>query len=159
VHISTENLQNLQRKITGELLFDSLHRRLYSTDASIYQQEPLAVAFPKTKADIIALIKFAKTNGTSLIPRTAGTSLAGQCVGEGIVVDVSRHFTRILEINKEEGWVKVEPGVIRDELNRELAKAGSLFRPEYQYQQPLYDGWHAGQQFVRQHQHKIRHYP
>jgi FAD/FMN-containing dehydrogenase/Fe-S oxidoreductase len=129
VHISTENLQNLQRKITGELLFDSLHRRLYSTDASIYQQEPLAVAYPKTKADIKALIKFAKTNGTSLIPRTAGTSLAGQCVGEGIVVDVSRHFTRILEINKEEGWVKVEPGVIRDELNRELAKVGLYFGP------------------------------
>jgi FAD/FMN-containing dehydrogenase len=81
VHISTENLQNLQRKITGELLFDSLHRRLYSTDASIYQQEPLAVAYPRTKADIKALINFAKTNGTSLIPRTAGTSLAGQCVG------------------------------------------------------------------------------
>jgi FAD/FMN-containing dehydrogenase len=76
--------KKLAAELDGELLFDSLHRRLYSTDASIYQQEPLAVAYPKTKADIKALIKFAKTNGTSLIPRTAGTSLAGQCVGQAL---------------------------------------------------------------------------
>ena len=127
--ISQDHFIQLASQLEGELNTDSLHLRLYSTDASIYQQEPLAVAYPKTKADIKALIKFAKENGTSLIPRTAGTSLAGQCVGEGIVVDVSKHFTRILEINEEEGWVKVEPGVIRDELNRELAKEGLYFGP------------------------------
>ena len=124
-----ENLQKLQAQLTGELHVDKLYRRLYSTDASIYQQEPLAVAYPKTKEDIKALIDFARTRKTSLIPRTAGTSLAGQCVGKGIVVDVSKHFTRILEINKEENWVKVEPGVIRDELNSELAKHGLYFGP------------------------------
>ena len=87
------------------------------------------MAFPANKADIKALINFAQQHQIPLIPRTAGTSLAGQCVGEGLVVDVSKHFTNILEINKAEGWVKVEPGVIRDILNLELAKHGLYFGP------------------------------
>src|SRR5690606_913106 len=74
-------------------------------------------------------IRFARENNTSLIPRTAGTSLAGQCVGEGIVVDVSKYFTQILEFNKEEGWVRVQPGVVRDELNRFLKPHGLFFSP------------------------------
>ena len=90
---------------------------------------PLAVAYPKSKADIQALIHFATENSTSLIPRTAGTSLAGQCVGDGIVVDVSKHFTNIIELNVEEQWVSVEPGVVRDELNSYLAEHGLFFGP------------------------------
>jgi FAD/FMN-containing dehydrogenase/Fe-S oxidoreductase len=78
----------------------------------------------------VHLIHFARENGTSLIPRTAGTSLAGQVVGHGIVVDVSKHFTKILELNKEEGWVRVEPGVVRDELNLFLKPHGLFFGPE-----------------------------
>ena len=91
---------------------------------------PLAVAVPRSKEDIVHLIHFARENGTSLIPRTAGTSLAGQVVGNGIVVDVSKHFTKILELNKEEGWVRVEPGVVRDELNLFLKPHGLFFGPE-----------------------------
>jgi len=123
-------LQNLADTLQGDLFFDNTMRTLYATDASSYREMPLAVAIPKSKADIAALISFAAANNTSLIPRTAGTSLAGQVVGNGIVVDVSKHFTKIIELNKEEGWVRVEPGVIRDELNLFLKPHGLFFGPE-----------------------------
>ncbi|NNE01884.1 MAG: FAD-binding oxidoreductase, partial [Eudoraea sp.] len=87
-------------------------KALYATDASVYRKTPLAVAFPKSEEDIRKLILFADQHGIGLIPRAAGTSLAGQCVGEGIVVDVSKHFTKILHLNKEEKSVTVQPGVI-----------------------------------------------
>src|SRR6478736_2001581 len=105
-------------------------RTLYATDASAYSEMPLAVAITKSKTDLLKLIAFANTENTSLIPRTAGTSLAGQVVGTGIIVDVSKHFTAILELNKEEGWVRVQPGVIRDELNLYLKPYGLFFGPE-----------------------------
>ena len=123
-------LQGLADTLQGELFFDNTMRTLYATDASSYREMPLAVAIPKTKADIATLISFAAANNTSLIPRTAGTSLAGQVVGNGIVVDVSKNFTKIIELNKEEGWVRVEPGVIRDELNLFLKPHGLFFGPE-----------------------------
>ena len=123
-------LQQLAGQLHGDLFFDKTMRTLYATDASSYREMPLAVAIPKSKADIATLISFAATHNTSLIPRTAGTSLAGQVVGNGIVVDVSKHFTKILELNKEEGWVRVEPGVIRDELNLFLKPHGLFFGPE-----------------------------
>lgn len=123
-------LQSLADTLQGQLFFDNTMRTLYATDASSYREMPLAVAIPKTKADIATLISFAAANNTSLIPRTAGTSLAGQVVGNGIVVDVSKHFTKIIELNKEEGWVRVEPGVIRDELNLFLKPYGLFFGPE-----------------------------
>src|SRR5215813_13856775 len=91
---------------------------------------PRAVVVPKTVNDVKKLIAFAHEQKTSLIPRTAGTSLAGQVVGNGIVVDVSRNFTQILELNKEEKWVRVQPGVIRDELNMFLKPHGLFFGPE-----------------------------
>ena len=123
-------LQSLADTLHGDLFFDNTMRTLYATDASSYREMPLAVAIPKTKADIAHLISFAASNNTSLIPRTAGTSLAGQVVGNGIVVDVSKNFTKIIELNKEEGWVRVEPGVIRDELNLFLKPHGLFFGPE-----------------------------
>ncbi len=104
-------------------------RILYSTDASVYREKPLAVAIPKNESDLKKLISFAGANQTALIPRAAGTSLAGQCVGNGIVVDVSRNFTQILELNIEEKWVRVQPGVIRDELNLYLKPHGLMFGP------------------------------
>lgn len=122
-------LQDLASTLEGSLNFDSLTKTLYATDASVYREMPLAVAFPKSNGDIQRLIQFATENGTSLIPRTAGTSLAGQCVGNGIVVDVSKHFTQILEFNKEKRWVRVHPGVVRDELNRFLKPHGLFFSP------------------------------
>ncbi|HCB45158.1 MAG TPA: FAD-binding oxidoreductase, partial [Algoriphagus sp.] len=122
-------LEKLAAQLEGNLQFDKLSRTLYATDASVYREVPLAVAFPKSESDIQKLIQFANENGTSLIPRTAGTSLAGQCVGNGIVVDVSKYFTQILEFNKEERWVRVQPGVVRDELNRFLKPHGLFFSP------------------------------
>lgn len=125
-----QELQQLGRQLEGELYFDAAMRTLYATDASAYREMPLAVAIPKHEQDIKTLIAFARKHKTSLIPRTAGTSLAGQVVGSGIVVDVSRTFTKILELNKEEGWVRVQPGVIRDELNLFLKPHGLFFGPE-----------------------------
>src|SRR6187402_1027253 len=103
---------------------------VYSSDASVYQEKPIAVALPQTKEDIKALIDFANKNSLSIIPRAAGTSLAGQVVGNGIVVDISKHFTSILELNVEEKWVRVQPGVIRDDLNHFLRSYGLMFGPE-----------------------------
>jgi FAD/FMN-containing dehydrogenase/Fe-S oxidoreductase len=122
-------LQQLQAQLDGELYYDKMMRHLYATDASVYRELPLAVALPMHAEDIRKLVTFANENGTSLIPRAAGTSLAGQCVGDGIVVDVSKYMNRILEINAEEGWVRVEPGVIRDELNHVLKEYGFFFGP------------------------------
>lgn len=123
-------LKQLSRELEGELYDDKRMRILYATDASAYREMPLAVAMPAAEADIKRLIAFAQAEGTSLIPRTAGTSLAGQVVGKGIVVDVSKHFTKILELNKAEGWVRVQPGVVRDELNMFLKPHGLFFGPE-----------------------------
>lgn len=125
-----ERLKELSEQLNGEFYFDDTMRMLYATDASAYQEKPLAVAIPKTIDDLKKLIGFAKKNQTSLIPRTAGTSLAGQVVGKGIIVDVSKNFTQIIELNKEEHWVRVQPGVIRDELNMFLKPYGFLFGPE-----------------------------
>lgn len=125
-----EQLQQLAQSLQGEFYFDKTMRTLYATDASAYREMPLAVTMPKTIDDIKKLIAFAKSNKTSLIPRTAGTSLAGQVVGSGIIVDVSKYFTQILELNKEESWVRVQPGVIRDELNMFLKPHGLFFGPE-----------------------------
>jgi FAD/FMN-containing dehydrogenase/Fe-S oxidoreductase len=123
-------LKQLSRKLQGALFDDTAMRTLYATDASAYREMPLAVAMPASEEDIRQLIRFAAENNTSLIPRTAGTSLAGQVVGNGIVVDVSKHFTSIIELNEEERWVRVQPGVVRDELNLFLKPYGLLFGPE-----------------------------
>src|SRR5690349_14086907 len=125
-----EKLWQLSKSLEGEFYADDTMRILYATDASAYREMPLAVAVPRTIDDIKKLIAFARKEKTSLIPRTAGTSLAGQVVGNGIIVDVSKYFTKILELNKEEGWVRVQPGVIRDELNMFLKPHGLFFGPE-----------------------------
>jgi FAD/FMN-containing dehydrogenase/Fe-S oxidoreductase len=123
-------LTELSSKLEGELHAGRLMRTLYATDASAYQEMPLAVTIPSAEKDLVELIHFAREHGVGLIPRAAGTSLAGQVVGDGIVVDISRKFTEVLEINKEEGWVRVQPGVIRNELNGALKPHGLLFGPE-----------------------------
>ncbi len=126
---------SLSTNFEGDLFFDdsTQHqaiRTIYSTDASVYQEKPIAVAIPKTVEDIKKLINLATEMGQTLIPRAAGTSLAGQVVGSGIVVDISKHFNQILEINVEERWVRVQPGVIRDDLNVFLKPHGLMFGPE-----------------------------
>lgn len=130
------SLEKLNSELEGEMYYregDPKHHTMlvaYSTDASVYQEKPLAVAIPYTKQDLITLIRFADENKITLIPRTAGTSLAGQVVGKGIVVDISRFFNKILEVNVEEGWARVQPGVIRDDLNAYLKPYGLMFGPE-----------------------------
>ncbi|WP_340139890.1 FAD-binding and (Fe-S)-binding domain-containing protein [Christiangramia portivictoriae] len=123
------SLLKLAKNLDGELYTDELWRTIYATDASVYREIPLAVSIPKSQNDLIHLIKFARENNTTLIPRTAGTSLAGQCTGDGIVVDVSRHFTDIIKIDPENRTVTVQPGVIRDDLNRKLHKHKLFFGP------------------------------
>jgi FAD/FMN-containing dehydrogenase len=129
------SFNDLAQKLEGELYYEDtvLHhamRMVYATDASVYQERPLAVAIPKTVEDISLLIAFAAQKSVSIIPRAAGTSLAGQVVGNGIVVDISKHFTSILEVNEAERWVRVQPGVIRDDLNAFLKPYGLMFGPE-----------------------------
>ncbi len=128
--IVASDWDKLAHSLRGELHTGDLMRRIYATDASAYQEMPMAVAIPQSEADLFVLINFAAEHRVGLIPRTAGTSLAGQVVGSGIVVDVSRNFTQILEVDTAEQWVRVEPGVIRNELNRYLAPLGFWFAPE-----------------------------
>jgi FAD/FMN-containing dehydrogenase/Fe-S oxidoreductase len=128
--VSNPDLQLLSTQLTGELFDDNTMRTLYATDASAYREMPLAVAIPKTLDDIKKLIAYATSHKVSLVPRTAGTSLAGQVVGAGIIVDTSKHFTKIIEINAQEHYVRVEPGVVRDELNMALKPYRLYFGPE-----------------------------
>ena len=109
---------------------DSLHKIAYATDASVYREIPYGVAYPAKVADIQELMRTAKEKGVDLIPRAGGTSIAGQVVGNGIVADISKHWNKILEINSEECWARVQPGVVRDELNIALKPYGLFFSPE-----------------------------
>jgi len=129
------DFNSLKNGFEGELYYDdstvhTAQRHIYATDASVYQEMPLAVALPRTVEDIRKLISVANERKLTLIPRAAGTSLAGQVVGKGIVVDISKHFGAVLEVNAAEKWVRVQPGVIRDDLNKQLAPYGLLFGPE-----------------------------
>jgi FAD/FMN-containing dehydrogenase len=123
-------LTALENSLEGTLHSDQTLRTLYATDASAYREMPLAVAIPKTKEDIRKIINFARENKISIVPRAAGTSLAGQVVGNGIIVDISKNFTKIVEVNKEAHYVIVEPGVIRDDLNHHLKQFGLFYGPE-----------------------------
>lgn len=128
-------LQQLSTSLKGELYFDltaehQMQLMAYSTDASVYQEKPLAVAIPQNNEDIKAIIGFANIHSITIIPRAAGTSLAGQVVGNGIVVDISKHFNQMIEVNIEERWCRVQPGVIRDDLNHYLKGFGLMYGPE-----------------------------
>ncbi len=122
--------ENLKFRLSGDLHYSHTMRTLYATDASSYRMLPVAVALPKTHDDIRQLVKFAIENDIPLIPRAAGTSLSGQPIGKGIVVDVGRYMNQVLEVNKEESWARIQPGVIRNELNEYLEPYGLFFGPE-----------------------------
>ncbi|WP_369765252.1 FAD-binding and (Fe-S)-binding domain-containing protein [Flavobacterium sp. WC2429] len=124
-----QQFESLSQSLDGTLLYDTLHKILYATDASAYRIMPEAVALPKTTEDIVKLMHFARKHKISLTPRTAGTSLAGQTVGSGIVVDVSKHFTDIVSFDAAKKTITVQPGVIRDELNLYLKPHGLFFGP------------------------------
>ena len=117
-------LNQLNNSLEGDVSYDNLSKAIYATDASIYRKIPAAVAFPKSIYDLKTLIGFSNEHKIPLIPRAAGTSLAGQCVGDGIIVDTSRHFTEIISLDKTNKTVTVQPGVVRDELNTFLKPYG-----------------------------------
>jgi FAD/FMN-containing dehydrogenase/Fe-S oxidoreductase len=123
-------LDILAKNLEGELGYDSITRTIYSTDASVYKETPVAVAWPKDAADLKKIISFASENRISLTLRAAGTSLAGQVVASGIIADISRHMKEILEINEEQMYARVQPGVVLDELNIKLKEKGLFFGPE-----------------------------
>ena len=116
--IQLQNFKDeLRRKIEGDLLFDEMSCLLYSTDASLYEIKPLGIVLPRTREDITQAVLTAIKYRVPILPRGGGTSLAGQTVTSGLVVDCSKYLTRILEVNETEGWARVQPGVVRDNLN------------------------------------------
>lgn len=121
---------DLQKLIEGEVRCDETAKVLYSTDASMYQIEPLGVVYPKHADDVSRIIRYAYENGIPVTPRGGGTSLGGQAVGRSIQMDFSRHMNRILEVNAEEKWARVQPGVVLDELNAHLKPLGLSFAPD-----------------------------
>ena len=126
----TDSFFPLKQSLDGDVFTDQVQKVIYATDASSYREIPQAVTRPKNKEDIRKIIEFARQTGTSVIPRAGGTSLAGQVVGPGIVVDISKYLNKIGELNIEERWIEVEPGVVLAELNQSLSKYGLQFAPE-----------------------------
>ena len=123
-------LDILGESLDGDLKHDNITTTIYSTDASVYKEEPVAVAWPKGVSDIRKILLFAAKEKFCVTARAGGTSLAGQVVSSGIIVDISKYMNNILEINKEKMWVRVEPGVVLDELNLKLKEYDLFFGPE-----------------------------
>jgi FAD/FMN-containing dehydrogenase/Fe-S oxidoreductase len=123
-------LDDLGKSLEGDLKYDSSTTTIYATDASVYKEHPIAVIWPKSSNDIRKILEFARQEKTNITMRAGGTSLAGQVVSSGIIVDISKYMNKILEVNKEEKWVRVEPGVVLDELNLKLKNYGLFFGPE-----------------------------
>ncbi len=126
----TDFLRALKRESQGEVRTDEYSRVLYSTDASIYSVMPHGVFFPASRDDVHAVVTLAAKFGVPILPRTGGSSLAGQAVAEAVVIDFTRHLNRILEVNEAEGWVRAEPGLVLDELNHRIAHTGLQFGPD-----------------------------
>jgi len=120
----------LKKRIEGDVRFDRYSRVLYSTDASIYQIEPVGVVVPRHKGDVQAVIELANKLDVSVLPRGGGTSLAGQAVGHSIVLDFSKYMRNVLEVNQEELWCRVQPGLVQDELNAHVRAMGLQFGPD-----------------------------
>jgi len=121
--------QTLSDNLAGELYFDKLHRSIYATDASVYREEPAAVVCPKNNSDLQLILEFAKSHQLSLTPRAAGTSLAGQCVTNGMIIDLSRHFTNEISFKDTDKIIKLQPGIVRDQLNARLKSNHLFFGP------------------------------
>ena len=123
-------LAELRRHVEGEVRFDKMSRMLYSTDASIYQIEPVGVVIPRHADDVVATVETAVRFGVPVLPRGGGTSLAGQTVGRAIVIDFSKYMRKVVEVNPEEHWVRTQPGIILDELNQQMRPHGLMFAPD-----------------------------
>ncbi|MBI4574613.1 MAG: anaerobic glycerol-3-phosphate dehydrogenase subunit C [candidate division NC10 bacterium] len=125
-----ELIHELRKRVNGEVRFDAMSRVLYSTDASLYEIEPLGVVIPRTPEDAIAAVEICGRHGVPVLPRGAGTALAGQAVGRAVQLDMSKHLNQVLEVNGEERWARIQPGVVLDELNVELRPHGLWFAPD-----------------------------
>jgi FAD/FMN-containing dehydrogenase len=121
---------DLRKRIAGEVRFDDMTRVLYSTDASIYEIEPLGVVIPKTPEDAIATLEICGRYGVPVLPRGGGTALAGQAIGRAVHLDMSKHLNRALEVNVEERWARIQPGIVLDELNAQLRSHALWFAPD-----------------------------
>ena len=121
---------DLEARISGEVRFDKVWRALYSTDASVYQIEPIGVAIVRSRDDILRTIECARQHGCSITARGGGTSQAGQAIGTGLQLDTSKYYNRLLEVNVDERWARVEPGIVLDELNAQLAPHRLRFAPD-----------------------------
>ena len=121
---------DLRRVVEGEVRFDKMTRLLYATDASMYQMEPIGVVIPRHAGDVQAALEVANRQNVPILPRGGGTSLNGQTVNRAIVLDFSPHMNRVLEVNEAEGWARVEPGLVQDELNAHVKPLGLLFGPD-----------------------------
>ncbi|MBT3536742.1 MAG: FAD-binding oxidoreductase, partial [Rhodospirillaceae bacterium] len=117
----------LGRELSGQVLFDSASRGRYSTDASIYQIEPIGVVVPDNEADIARAIQIAADEGIPILPRGGGTSQCGQTVGEALIVDVSKNLAGVISLDKENRRVTVQPGIVLDQLNAYLKPHGLYF--------------------------------
>jgi FAD/FMN-containing dehydrogenase/Fe-S oxidoreductase len=121
---------SLKREILGEVRFDKISRALYSTDASVYQIQPVGVVVPKSREDIVRAAALCRAARCPITMRGGGTSQAGQAIGEGLQIDISKFYSNLLEVNAEERWVRVEPGIVIDDLNAQLAPLGMRFAPD-----------------------------
>ena len=129
--IDREGLRReLASHVAGEVRFDALSRSLYATDASVYQIVPAGVVIPKNRDDILAALEICRRFRCPITMRGGGTSQAGQAIGAGIQIDTSKYYNRILEVNAEQRWARVEPGIVLDELNAHLAPLGLRFAPD-----------------------------
>jgi len=122
--------RELEAVIEGEVRFDRISRALYSTDASVYQIQPLGLVVARGRQDILRALELCRRFRCPVTMRGGGTSQAGQAIGEGLQIDTSKYFNRLLEVNADERWVRVEPGIVLDELNAQLAPLGLRFAPD-----------------------------
>ena len=125
-----ELARELKKRVSGEVRFDAFSRTLYSTDASMYQMEPVGVVIPRNVEDVLAVMEVSSKHRAPVLPRCGGTSLAGQAVNHAIVMDFSKYMNRVLEVNQEECWARVEPGIVLDQLNSHLAPFGLQYAPD-----------------------------
>ena len=139
----------LREAVDGEVMFDRLTRRIYSTDASIYSIEPIGVVCPRHADDVVAAVEVAKRFGVPVLPRGAGTSLAGQTVGHAVVLDFSRHMHSLLGIDAEASTARVQPGLVQDELNQAASKHWLDVRAGHVDRQSRHAGRHDRQQLLR----------
>ena len=128
--MTTDLERELAAGIAGEVRFDAISRALYSTDASVYQIEPRGVILPRTREDILRALEICRRLRCPITMRGGGTSQGGQAIGAGLQIDTSKYYNRVLEVNAEERWARVEPGIVLDELNAQLAPAGLRFAPD-----------------------------